>query len=140
MKNVYIKNLWVSYLIKNTILLISRNKMKSTIYIDKDGIRAIFDKNNKLRENYCEIIINTNSVIIVNEYLEYKQRMKKTINKKSYTEIFNDNLLTYLISNVTYRRNSNTIYTKEEMNCGSLKAIINKEIVYCIKKLYNKVK
>ena len=125
---------------KNTILLISRNKVKSTIYIDKDGIRSIFDKNNKLRENYSEIIINTNSVIIVNEYLEYKRRMKKTIDKKSYTEIFNDKLLTYSISNVTYRRNSNTIYTKEEMNCGNLKAIINKEIVYCIKKLCNKVK
>ena len=40
---------------------------------------------------------------------------KKTIDKKSYAEIFNDKLLTYSISNVTYRRNSNTIYTKEEV-------------------------
>ena len=41
--------------------------------------------------------------------------MKKTIDRKSYTEIFNDKLLTYSISNVTYRRNSNTICTKEEI-------------------------
>ena len=75
------------------------------MYINKDGIRAIFDK----------IIINTISIIIVYECLEYKQRMKKTIDKKSYAEIFNDKLLTYSISNVTYRRNSNTIYTKEEI-------------------------
>ena len=61
------------------------------MYINKDGIRAIFDK----------IIINTISIIIVYECLEYKQRMKKTIDKKSYAEIFNDKLLTYSISNVT---------------------------------------
>ena len=72
-------------------------------------------KKTKLCEYYSEIIINTNSIIIVNEYLECKRRMKKTIDKKSYTEIFNDKLLTYSISNVTYRRNSNTIYTKEEI-------------------------
>ena len=54
---------------KNTILMISRNKIKSTIYIDKDGIRAIFDKKTKLREYYGEIIINTISIINVNEYL-----------------------------------------------------------------------
>ena len=72
-------------------------------------------KKTKLCEYYSEIIINTNSIIIVNEYLEYKQRMKKTIDRKSYTEICNDKLLTYSISNVTYRRNSNTICTKEEI-------------------------
>ena len=41
--------------------------------------------------------------------------MQASYEKKSYTEIFNDKLLAYSISNVTYRRNSNTIYTKEEI-------------------------
>ena len=65
---------------------------------------------------------------------------KKTIDNKTYTEIFDDKIITYSISHVTCRKNSNTIYTKEEINYNDLRTIINNEILYCVKKLCNEIK
>ena len=67
--------------------------------------------------------------------MKYNLHMKKTIDNKTYTEIFNDKIVTYSISHVTCRKNSNTIYTKEVMNYNDLRAI-NHEILYCVKILY----
>lgn len=59
--------------------------------------------------------------------------MKKTIDHKTYTEIFDDKIITYSISHVTCRKNSNTIYTKEEINYNDLRAIINNKYFVVLK-------
>ena len=67
--------------------------------------------------------------------MKYNLHMKKTIDNKTYTEIFDDKIVTYSISHVTCRENSNTIYTKVVMNYNDLRAIHN-EMLYWLKILY----
>ena len=45
--------------------------------------------------------------------IEYKPHMKK-INKKSYKEIFNNKIVTYLISHVTCRKKIVILYTQKK--------------------------
>ena len=54
--------------------------------------------------------------------MKYNLHMKKTIDNKTYTEIFDDKIVTYSISHPACRKNSNTIYTKEEMKYNDLRA------------------
>ena len=71
--------------------------------------------------------------------MKYNLHMKKTIDNKTYTEIFDDKIVTYSISHPACRKNSNTIYTKEEMKYNDLRAK-NNEILYCVKILYIEIK
>ena len=62
---------------ENTIILASRNRLNSTIYIDENEISSIFEKNINLKECYTEILLNSTSIIVVNEYMKYYRYMKK---------------------------------------------------------------
>ena len=62
-------------------------------------------------------------------------KLKENINDSTYTEIFNDKIITYLISKVIRRNVCNIIYTKEEMYYGDLKNILNNETIACIRKI-----
>ena len=99
---------------ENTIVLASRRRLNSTIYIDENEIFAIAEKKNKQKEYYIEIILNSTSIIIINDYTEYKPHMKRIINKKSYTEMFNNKIVTYLISHVTCRKKIIILYTQKK--------------------------
>ena len=53
---------------ENTIVLASRRRLNSTIYIDENEIFAIVEKNDKQKEYYIEIILNSTSIIVINDY------------------------------------------------------------------------
>ena len=73
---------------------------------------VIFRKKCNLKRYYSEISMNIISIIIENVYSEIVPLMHKIINKMSYTEITNDKIITYSISEVTCKNNKNVIYTK----------------------------
>ena len=58
----------------------------------------------------------------------------------SYTEITNDKMTFYLISEVILRKENNTIFTKEEIYYIDLRDILNNEIINCISALCKKNK
>ena len=85
--------------------------------------------------------MNTHSIMTENIYCEIQYHPKKIINKMSYTEITNDKIKTYSISEVIPRNiNKNVIYTKEKMYYDDLRDILNNEIIYCISELCKKKK
>ena len=125
----------------NKIKLISSNKkIKSTINIDKNELSVIFRKKGNLSRYYTEISINIISIITENVYSEIKPLLHKITNKMSYTEITNDKIITYSISEVIYKKYKNVIFTKEEMYYNDLRDILNNQIIYCIGDLCKKNK
>ena len=126
---------------ENKIKLVSPNKkIKSKIKIDNNGISVNFRKIDDLIRCYSEICMNTHSIMIENIYCEIEYHTKKIINKMSYTEITNDKIITYSISEVISRNiNKNVICTKEEMYYDGLRDILNNEIIYCIGELSKKI-
>ena len=97
----------------NKIKLVSPNKkIKSTININKYRMSVIFRKKCNLKRYYSEISMNIISIITENVYSEIVPLMHKIINKMSYTEITNDKIITYSISEVICKNNKNVIYTK----------------------------
>ena len=122
------------------ILLVSKNnRVKSETEIANDQIDVTFERNTKSRTYYTEILINTNSIIIENEFSRYIHTLKKTVNNSTYTEIFNDNIITYSISKVVRRIVINIIYTKKEMYYDNLKDMLNNEIIKCIREICKRV-
>ena len=125
----------------NKIKLISSNKkIKSTINVDKNELSVIFRKKGNLSRYYTEVSINIISIIIENVYSEIKPLLHKITNKVSYTEITNDKIITYSISEVICKKYKNVIFTKEEMYYNDLRDILNNEIIYCIGDLCKKNK
>ena len=45
--------------------------------MDENEISSIFEKNSNLKECYTEILLNSTSIIVVNEYMKYYPYMKK---------------------------------------------------------------
>lgn len=122
------------------ILLVPKNnRVKSETEIANDQIDVTFERNTKSRTYYTEILINTNSIIIENEFSRYIHTLKKTVNNSTYTEIFNDNIITYSISKVVRRIVINIIYTKKEMYYDNLKDMLNNEIIKCIREICKRV-
>ena len=122
------------------ILIVSKNnKVKSETEIANDQIGVTFERNTKSTTYYTEILINTNSIIIENEFSRYIHTLKKTVNNSTYTEIFNDNIITYSISKVVRRIVINIIYTKKEMYYDNLKDMLNNEIIKCIREICKRV-
>ena len=62
---------------------------------------------------FTEISINIISIITENVYSEIKPLLHKITNKMSYTEITNDKIITYSISEVICKKYKNVIFTKE---------------------------
>ena len=125
----------------NKIKLISSNKkIKSTINVDKNELSVIFRKKGNLSRYYTEVSINIISIIIENVYSEIKPLLHRITNKVSYTEITNDKIITYSISEVICKKYKNVIFTKEEMYYNDLRDILNNEIIYCIGDLCKKNK
>ena len=78
------------------IMLVSRrHKTNSTINIVNDEVSVIFERNKKLKYYYTEIFVNTNSIIIKNEFIRYCRYSMESVEKSAYTEIFNDKIVTY---------------------------------------------
>ena len=89
----------------NKINPISLNKkIKSTINFHKKGLSAIFRKKANLSRYYTEISMNMVSIIIENVYSEIVPLLHKIINKMSYTEITNDKIITYSISEIICKK------------------------------------
>ena len=77
-------------------MLVSRiHKINSTINIVNDKISVIFERNKTLKYYYTEIFVNTNSIIIKNEFIRYCRYSMESVEKSAYTEIFNDKIVTY---------------------------------------------
>ena len=55
-----------------------------------------------------------------------------SIEKRAYTEIFNDKIVTYSYSKVARQDLDNSIYTFEKLYYDNLKDILNNEIIMCI--------
>ena len=78
------------------IMLVSRrHKINSTINIVNDEISVIFERNKKLKYYYTELFVNTNIIIIKNEFIRYCRYSMESVVKSAYTEIFNDKIMTY---------------------------------------------
>ena len=101
---------------------------------------VIFKRKSKLSIYYTKICINATSIIIENVHSEIVSYSKNncTINKMSYSEITNDK--TYLISEVIWGKENNSIFTKEEMYYNDRRDILNNEIINCIGALCKKNK
>ena len=58
-----------------------------------------------------------------------------SIEKRAYTEIFNDKIVTYSYSKVVRQDLDNSIYTLEKLYYDNLKDILNNEIIMCIREI-----
>ena len=116
-------------------LVSQRHKIVSIINTVNNKINVTSEKNTKLKGYYTKINVNTNSIIIENEFSVYNPHTKKAIDKRACTEISNDKIITYSQSKVVCREIANKIYTKEELYYDNLRDILNNEIIMCIREI-----
>ena len=100
----------------------------------------MYRKKGKLSLYYVKITMNVDIIIIELVNSAIAPCIHKITNGMSYTEITNDKILTYSISEVTCRSDKNIKYNKEEMYYNDLRDIVNNEIIYCIGELCKKKK
>ena len=118
------------------ITLVSRRHgIISLINIVNSKINVTFEKNTNLKRYYTNIHVNNTSIIIENEFSVYNAKTEKTIDKRAYTEISYDKIITYSQSKVICSEISDKIYTKEELYYDNLRDILNSEIIMCISKI-----
>ena len=117
------------------ILVSRRHRINSITNIINNKINVIFGKNTRLKGYYTKIHVNTNSIIIENEFSIYNPHTKKSVDKRACTEISNDKIITYSQSKVVCRDIATKIYTKEELCYDNLRDVLNNEIIICIREI-----
>ena len=65
----------------------------------------------------------------------YSSKIKETILKKAYNEIFNDKIITYSQSKIVHRDTHNSTYAKEGMYYNNLKNMLANGIIKCTREM-----
>ena len=74
------------------------------------------------------------------EFSVYNTHTEKTVDKRAYTEISNDKIITYSQSKIICRVIANKIYIKEELYYDNLRDILNNEIIMCIREIWKYIR